>query len=44
VLIFLNRSDLLVPALHVALLAFVSWIAMYVVWSVTVLVLYRKAA
>jgi len=32
-----------VPALDVALLAFVGWIVMYVVWSVTVLVLYRKA-
>ncbi|MBN1628965.1 MAG: hypothetical protein JW990_04320 [Thermoleophilia bacterium] len=43
VLVFLNRVDLLVPASHVALLAFVGWIVMYVVWSVTVLVLYRKA-
>ncbi|MBN1628684.1 MAG: hypothetical protein JW990_02875 [Thermoleophilia bacterium] len=42
VLFFLNRGDLLVPVVHVALLAFVSWIVMYMVWAVTVLILYRK--
>ncbi len=43
VLFFVNRTDLLVPAIHVALLAFASWMVMYVVSAVTVLVLYRKA-
>jgi hypothetical protein len=43
VLFFVNRTDLLVPAIHVALLAFASWMVMYVVSAVTVLVLYRRA-
>ena len=43
VLFFVNRTDLLVPVIHVALLAFASWMVMYVVSAVTVLVLYRRA-
>jgi hypothetical protein len=43
VLFFINRVDLLVPVIQVAVIAFASWMVMYVVSAVTVLVLYRKA-
>ena len=43
ILFFVNRTDLLIPAVQVALLAFASWMAMYIIASVTVLTLYRKA-
>ena len=43
VLFFLRHEDLMVPAVDVALLAFMSWIVMYVVSAVTTLILYRRA-
>jgi hypothetical protein len=42
VLWMLHRLTLAVPIIHVALLAYFGWMSMYVVWSVTVLVLYRR--
>ena len=42
VLWMLHRSTLAVPAVSVALLAYGGWMAMYLVWSVTILVLYRR--
>lgn len=39
-----HRETGLVPVAQVALLAYGSWMAMYLLWSVTVLVLYRRGA
>jgi hypothetical protein len=44
VLWLVHRETLLVPVAQVALLAFLSYTAMYVAWSVAVLVLYRRGS
>jgi hypothetical protein len=43
ILCYVHRATDLLPAPQVALLAFLSWTGMYLVWSVAVLVLYRRA-
>ena len=42
ILCLLHREILVVPTEHVALLAYYGWMTLYLVWSVTVLILYRK--
>jgi hypothetical protein len=39
----LHHGALMVPSVHVALLAYGSWMSMYAVWALTVLALYRRA-
>jgi hypothetical protein len=43
-LCMLNRAAMTAPTIHVALLAYFGWMAMYLAWSLTVLVLYGKGA